>query len=70
MLFWYQTHHRVVTTEWGLKLSSLADGFFERRTDASFVRVFVRSDGASDGANAAASLARLAYPRFIRYLPE
>ena len=72
MLFWYQRGRRVISGEWGLKLWSVADGVLERRTDAAFVRTFVQYDtpDPAGALSSAISMASLAYPRLVEYLPR
>jgi EpsI family protein len=48
VLYWYQTHRRVVSGEWEAKFWLVPDAIWERRTDVALVRIVVASTAASD----------------------
>jgi EpsI family protein len=72
VLYWYQTPHRVIASEWAAKFWVMADAVKYQRTDTSLVRVVVWNSGKSDQETTAAALeyARLAYPALRRILPN
>lgn len=72
VLYWYQTPHRVIASEWAAKLWVMADAVKDHRTDTSLVRVSVFNNGKSDAETTAAALdfSRQAYPALRRILPN
>lgn len=64
VLYWYQTHNRVIASEWAAKFWVIVDRLKEKRTDTSLVRVVVWNSGRSDEATTseALALAQRAYP--------
>ena len=68
VLYWYQTHNRVIASEWASKFWVIVDRLKEQRTDTSLVRVVVWNTGKSDEATttAALGLAQGTYPVLSR----
>lgn len=67
VLYWYQTHARVISSEWAAKFWVILDRLKEQRTDTSLVRVVVWNRGRSDAetTSAALTLAQGAYPILV-----
>jgi EpsI family protein len=72
VLYWYQTPHRVIASEWAAKFWVMADAVKDHRTDTSLVRVVVFNYGKSDDATTAIALdfSRKAYSALLRTLPN
>jgi EpsI family protein len=72
VLYWYQTPHRVIASEWAAKFWVMADAVKDHRTDTSLVRVVVYSNGRSDAEATAEALdfSRRAYPALRGILPN
>ena len=75
MLYWYQSHGRVVASEYWSKLYLINDAIRLNRTDGSMVRVIAPIHmNADDGGAAAEQLAeqfvRIIFPVLPAYLPE
>jgi EpsI family protein len=75
VVYWYQSHGRVVASEYWVKAYTVADAIRLHRTDAAIVRVVVPVVSASpaDEARAEASATRFVealVPHLSRYLPE
>ena len=74
VLYWYQSHGRVVASEYWGKIYSVADAIRWNRTDAALVRVIAPI--ASDGRNleqaerAATDFVRDLFPLLTAYLPS
>jgi EpsI family protein len=64
VLYWYQTPHRVMASEWVAKFWVMADAVKDKRTDTSLVRVVVFNGSRSDEQTTAVAMdfARNAYP--------
>lgn len=72
VLYWYQTHRRVIAGEWAAKFWLAADALRDRRTDTALVRIITWSTrGGDEAATAVASgFARGLYPSLRAYLPQ
>jgi EpsI family protein len=75
VLYWYQSHGRVVASEYTSKAYLIHDAIRLNRTDGSMVRVIapIRVDATDDGAaaeRAAEDFVRLIFPLLPPYLPE
>ena len=72
VLYWYQTPHRVIASEWAAKFWVMVDSVKDHRSDTSLVRVVVFNNGKSDDATTAEALdfSRKAYPALLRTLPN
>ena len=75
VLYWYQSHGRVIASEYKAKLYSVLDALSTGRTDAALVRIV--SPATSPGAAAedaaaqrAAAFAQLLQPLLGAYIPE
>jgi EpsI family protein len=75
VLYWYQSHGRVVASEYWGKIYTVTDAIRLNRTDAAMVRVICPVSG-SDGAaerraeEAATAFTKAMFPLLGRYLPE
>jgi len=72
VLYWYQSAHRVVASEYWAKLYTIADSVRYRRSDTSMVRVVVpvRSESEAQGVETAVGFVQAAYPVLRSYLPR
>jgi EpsI family protein len=75
VLYWYQSHGRVVASEYWSKLHLIKDAIRLNRTDGSMVRVIAPVHrNAGDGGAAAERLAeqftRVIFPLLPAYLPQ
>ena len=75
VLYWYQSHGRIVASEYLAKAWLFVDAMRTGRTDAGLVRIVVPinpqpSRGELDAQNAAVSLAQSLMPVLPRYLPQ
>lgn len=74
VLYWYQSHGRVIANEYRSKLFMVYDAVRLNRTDAALVRVISPRIGSDPGAEAAAGARAVAFvkalfPLLDRYLP-
>ena len=75
VLYWYQSHGRVVASEYTSKLFLIHDAIRLNRTDGSMIRVIapIRTDATDDGASAerlAEGFVREVFPLLPPYLPQ
>ena len=75
VLYWYQSHGRVVASEYTSKIYLIHDAIRLNRTDGSMVRVIapIKSDETDNGAAAerlAESFVRTIFPLLPEYLPQ
>ncbi len=72
VLYWYQSHSRVIAGEVSAKLWLVADAIRTRRSDTALVRVIVPVlDGVVEGAERTArEFVRVSFPEIIRHLPQ
>jgi EpsI family protein len=72
VLYWYQSHDRVIASELSAKMWLVADAIRYHRSDTALVRVIVPvRDHASDTAEqAAAEFVRALYPEVLAHLPR
>lgn len=75
VLYWYQSHGRVVASEYTSKLYLIHDAIRLNRTDGSLVRVIapIKIGAADDGAAAerlAEEFVRVIFPMLPAYLPQ
>ncbi len=75
VLYWYQSHGRVIANEYRSKLFMIYDAVRLNRTDAALVRVITPQGGADSGAEAragdrAVEFVRAMFPLLDRYLPS
>ena len=75
VLYWYQSHGRIVASEYWGKVYSVVDAIRYNRTDAALVRVIAPiTTGGDEGAQAAERLAvefaREVFPALTQHLPS
>ncbi len=71
VLYWYQSHNRVIASEYAAKVYTVADAIRYNRSDTSLVRVVVPvNDGDTQKAtNTAVSFVQAFYGQLKEYLP-
>ncbi len=75
VLYWYQSHGRVIASEYWGKIYTVLDALRTNRTDAALVRVISPIAGMSSEAEVeaeqrAVDFVKSLYPQLIRFLPE
>lgn len=75
VIYWYQSHGRVVASEYWGKIYTVIDSIRLRRTDAAMIRIISPVSGADPGAEASAEravteFARDMFPLLAIYLPD
>jgi len=75
VLYWYQSHGRVIASEYWGKIYTVLDALRTNRTDAALVRVICPVPGTDADSEAAAEeravdFAKALYPLLGRFLPE
>jgi len=75
VLYWYQSHGRIVANEYRSKLFMIYDAVRLNRTDAALVRVIVprrsdEADGTGGGTAQAVAFVKAVFPLLGRYLPS
>jgi EpsI family protein len=71
-LYWYQSHQRIVASEFAAKFWSIVDSIHYHRSDEAIVRVTVPvADGDVDGAvQTGYAFVRAIFPSLLRQLPQ
>jgi len=74
VLYWYQSHGRVVASEYWGKIYTVVDAMRLNRTDAAMIRlispVAPHEAGVAPAAERVAALATAMFPVLERYLPQ
>jgi EpsI family protein len=72
VLYWYQSHDRVIANEFSAKFWLVADAIRYRRSDTAVVKVQVpvRGNDGGAGIRTAAAFVQAAYPALARQLPQ
>jgi exosortase D (VPLPA-CTERM-specific) len=75
VLYWYQSHGRVVASEYWGKIYTVVDAIRMNRTDAAMIRIIAPVAGSEAGAEAAAQrlavrFAQAVFPLLGRYVPS
>lgn len=71
VLYWYQSHARVIASEFSAKFWLVADAIRYRRSDTAMVRVIVNIQGSpDDAAKTAVDFVRASYPEIVRQIPD
>jgi EpsI family protein len=71
VLYWYQTHGRIVASEYWAKFWLVADGVRHRSTDGAMIRIWTTAGDGEESARARATdFARRVYPQVSEFLPN
>jgi EpsI family protein len=71
VLYWYQTHGRIVASEYWAKFLLVADGVRGRSTDGAMIRLWTTAEDGEENAQARAmEFARRVYPEVSDFLPN
>lgn len=71
VLYWYQTHGRVVASEYWAKFWLVADGLRRRGTDGAMIRIWTTAEDGQQSAQARAeTFARRICPEITKFLPN
>ncbi len=71
VLYWYQTHGRIVASEYSAKFWLVADGVRRRSTDGAMIRIWTTAEDGEESAQARATgFARQVYPQVSEFLPN
>lgn len=71
VLYWYQTHDRIVASEYWAKFWLVADGVRNRSTDGTMIRIWTTAEDGEVSAQARATdFARRIYPQVSEFLPN
>jgi EpsI family protein len=69
VLYWYQSHGRIVASEYLAKFWLVADGLRHRSTDGAMIRIWTTaSDGDANARTRAVDFARHIYPQVAMFL--
>ena len=71
VLYWYQTHKRVVAREQKLRFYKVVDTFADRRSDMALVRIVVpvAKGQRAEATKLGKEMIRALYPELLRYFP-
>jgi EpsI family protein len=71
VLYWYQSHDRVIASEFAAKFWLIADSIRYRRSDTALVKVVVPVNGSEidSAVQGAVDFVQSAYPAIARQLP-
>ena len=71
VLYWYQSHGRIVASEYLAKFLLIADGLKNRPTDGAMVRIWTTAtDGEASAQARAVDFAHRVYPQIEEFLPD
>jgi len=71
VLYWYQSHGRIIASEYSAKFWLIADALQHGTTDGAIVRIWTSAaDGEVASQARAAEFARQVYPQLARFLPD
>jgi EpsI family protein len=71
VLYWYQSHRRVVASEYWAKFLLIADGLKNRPTDGAMIRIWTTAaDGEVTAQARAVEFAHSIYPQVDGFLPK
>ena len=71
VLYWYQSHGRIIASEYRAKFWLVADALQHGTTDGAIVRIWTSAaDGEVTSQARAAEFAHQIYPQVARFLPE
>jgi EpsI family protein len=71
VLYWYQSHGRIVASEYWAKILLITDGLKNRPTDGAMIRIWTTAaDGEETAQARAIEFAHRVYPRVDEFLPK
>jgi EpsI family protein len=71
VLYWYQSHGRIVASEYVAKFWLVADALNHKTTDGAMIRIWTSAaDGETAAQARAVDFAQLVYPRVKEFLPD
>jgi EpsI family protein len=71
VLYWYQSHGRIVASEYWAKFLLIADGLKNRPTDGAMIRIWTTAaDGEETAQARAVEFAHRVYPQVDEFLPK
>jgi EpsI family protein len=71
VLYWYQSHGRIIASEYRAKFWLVADGLKHRSTDGAMIRIWTTAaDGEAIAQARAVDFARRVYPQVAEFLPD
>jgi EpsI family protein len=71
VLYWYQSHGRIVASEYWAKFLLIADGLKNKPTDGAMIRIWTTAiDGEESAQARAVEFAQRIYPRVDEFLPK
>jgi len=71
VLYWYQSHGRIVASEYWAKFWLVADGLRHRSTDGALIRIWTTAaDGEANARTRAVDFARYIYPQVATFLTD
>ena len=71
VIYWYQTHNRIIASEYAAKLWLIADAIRYRRSDTALIKVVVPVAGDSEFAvRTATEFVQAAYPMLAVQFPD
>jgi EpsI family protein len=71
VLYWYQSHGRIVASEYVAKFWLVADALNHKATDGAMIRIWTSAADGEPAAQArAVDFAQRVYPRVMEFLPD
>jgi EpsI family protein len=71
VLYWYQSHGRIVASEYWAKFWLVADSLKHRTADGAMIRIWTTAaDGEASAQARAVDFARRVYPQVAEFLPD
>ena len=75
VLYWYQSHGRVVASEYWGRIYTVTDAIRHNRTDAALVRIVVpiygeTSEAVGEAERRGIRFVQIIFPQLARYLPS
>jgi EpsI family protein len=71
VLYWYQSHGRIIASEYSAKFWLVADALNHRSADGAIVRIWTTAiDGETNSQARAVEFARHVYPQVAGFLPD
>jgi EpsI family protein len=71
VLYWYQSHGRIIASEYRAKFWLVADALNHRSADGAIIRIWTTAaDGEANSQARAVEFARRVYPQVAKFLPD